>query len=116
LYCGWTRLDSWPNAIDARLEVGGNRGVVAVRAHDDGGLIVTEKERRFVDAMEAPRVQGILGGVLYTTVRHFYHCLSSSGEFAIALEEAISAVAVAEAINRSVESGRVETVQLVSVS
>lgn len=104
IYCGWTRLDSWPNPIDAMLEVGGTEGVVAVRVHDDGGLIANRERRVFVDAASIRIVRGEIGGHTYHTVRHFFRSLATSQDFAISLEEAISAVSVAEAINRSVES------------
>ena len=51
LYCGWTRLDTWPNAVDSRFEIGGTEGTVAIRVFDDGGLIVTAQEYRLVDSL-----------------------------------------------------------------
>jgi predicted dehydrogenase len=110
LYCGWTRLDTWPNAVDSRFEIGGTEGTVAVRVYDDGGMVATAKEYRLVDALNARLVRGSVGGNLFDTVRHFYSCLASSTPFTVTLNDAISAVAVADAVNRSVASGSTEEV------
>ncbi|MGD0943934.1 MAG: Gfo/Idh/MocA family oxidoreductase [Acidimicrobiales bacterium] len=111
LYSGWTRPDPWPNPVDSYFEVGGTEGMARVRVYDDGGLIVAGKEHRYVDALNARTTWGRVGGSLFESVRHFYTCLATSAEFAIGVQEAISAVAVAEAINRSVASGRPEPVE-----
>lgn len=111
---GWTRRDDDPVAIDGRLEVFGTEGTVEVDVRDHGVRVFGEEGLRVPDGLHWPAVQGRIRGDLAAEVGHFVRAVRHDEEFVVSVGEAMRAVAVNDAILRSVDSGRPEEVEPVA--
>jgi predicted dehydrogenase len=77
----------------------------------DHGLQINSGTRfTLPDGNHWPEVNGLIRGDLAAEVRHFCHALRTDTDFVISVEEAMSNVAVNDAILRSTESGIPEAV------
>jgi predicted dehydrogenase len=115
LFNGWTRTNIDPIGIDGRLEVHGTDGVVEIDVRDHGLKIYGPSGLALPDALHWPEVNGRIRGDLAAEVSHFAHAVQEGTPFVLSVAEAMRAVAVNDAILRSVESGRPEDVELVAV-
>lgn len=115
LFNGWTRTEDNPVGIDGRLEVFGTDGVVEVDVRDHGLRVHGRGGLQVPDALHWPDVQGRIRGDLAAEVGHFLRALAQDAPFVISVEEAMRAVAVNDAILRSVTSGKPEDVEPVTV-
>lgn len=113
LHFGWTVPPQMPSAINARLEVYGTEGVVKLDVHDHGLQVVAPSGVEFPDGLHWPEVNGLIAGDLAAEVLHFVTCVRDDKEFVVPVSDAMRAVAVNDAILRSVESGKPETVEAV---
>jgi predicted dehydrogenase len=111
LFAGWTRREDDPVEIDGRLEVYGTEGSVEVDVRDHGVRVFGRRGLELPDALHWPEVNGRLRGDLPAEVRHFVSAVREDRPFLVSVEEAMRAVAVNDAILRSVESGRPEVVE-----
>lgn len=101
----WSNPDGLPSSLDARLEVLGTVGRVdVVVAHRDV-TITTGGRAQGIDVAYGPQVQGQLDGALRTQLEHFAWCVKEGREAAVSNEDARMAVAIAEAIHRSLDTG-----------
>lgn len=113
LFNGWTRPLTDPVGIDGRLEVFGTDGTVEVDVRDHGLSVYGGDGLLLPDALHWPEVNGRTRGDLAAEVRHFVHAVARDEPFVISVAEAMRAVAVNDAILRSVESGVPEDVEAV---
>ncbi len=114
LFNGWTRTENDPVGIDGRLEVFGTEGSVEVDVRDHGLRVFGKGGLQVPDALHWPEVNGRIRGDLAAEVRHFVAALENDQPFVITVEEAMRAVALNDAILRSVESGQPEDVEAVT--
>jgi predicted dehydrogenase len=112
---GWTRREDDPVGIDCRLEVFGTEGTVEVDVRDHGVRVFGGEGLQVPDGLHWPAVQGRIRGDLAAEVGHFVRAVRHDEEFLVSVGEALRAVAVNDAILRSVESGRPEEVEPVAV-
>jgi predicted dehydrogenase len=110
LFNGWTRCEDGPVQIDGRLEAFGTAGTVEIDVRDHGLRLSTTAGYRTPDGLHWPTVNGLIVGDLAAEIAHFAHAVSTGAPFVVPLDAAVRAVAVNDAILRSVASGRAEAV------
>ncbi len=115
LYAGWTLRDDTPSPVNARTTIVGAEGAIeidvrdhGIRVHDGGGY-------QLPDALHWPEARGRLVGDLLEEVRHFALAIERGEPFVLSVDEALRAVAVNDAILRSVASGQPEEVEAWSI-
>ncbi len=102
----WVVPEGQPNTLDARIEVVGTKGRVAVRVGDNEPLEVSEAERSWrPDIAYGPIIGGQQGGALKYQLEHFARCIMEDQEFLISAQDAKAAVVLAAAIHQSLETG-----------
>ncbi len=114
LFNGWTRTLDDPASMDGRLEVFGTEGRVEVDSRVFGVDVHRRDGKHAADTFHWPRVRGEIRGNLVTQLEHFVRAVGDERPFAVSVEEAMRAVALNDAILRSVESGRREEVEQVA--
>ena len=110
LYFGWSLPSDIPTGIWARTEVVGTKGVIDLDVRDHGLRVLSSGAWSLPDGLHWPTVNGRIMGDLYEELRHFVQAVREDKPFVITLPEALRAVAVNDAIRRSVASGQPETV------
>lgn len=111
LQFGWTIPDSMPARLNARLDVIGTEGVVQLDVHDHGLHLIDTDGVSFPDGLHYPEVHGRIAGDLAAEILHFVTSVREGNPFVISSREAMQAVAVNDAILRSVNSGQPENVE-----
>lgn len=107
---GWSMPAGAPSAINARLDVIGTHGEIQVNTREDGLRIFDGSNFVLPDGMHWPEVNGRLGGDLVREVTHFVTTVREGADFVVSVNEAMNAVAVNDALLRSVETGCPENV------
>jgi predicted dehydrogenase len=115
LQFGWSMPSYMPHHFYSRLEVVGTDGVIRVDVSGDNIEINNPSGTYLPDASAWPEVNGRLSGLLPNEVSHFVRSVRDGEDFAISVPEAMRAVAVNDAILRSVRSGKPEDVEEVVV-
>jgi predicted dehydrogenase len=110
LYAGWTLLPDTPSPVNARTSVVGTDGAVEIDVRDHGLRIHSSEGWQLPDALHWPEANGRTTGDLAEQLRHFAVAVMRDEPFVMDVDDAISAVAVNDAILRAVRSGRVEDV------
>jgi len=106
LETSWVLPEGQPNTLDARLEVVGTEGRVAVRVGDSEPLEVSGPDRSWrPDIAYGPVVYDQQAGAIRHQLEHFARCIRDEQEFIITPEDARAAVVLADAIHRSLETG-----------
>lgn len=101
----WVVPEGQPNTLDARLEVVGTEGRIAVRAGDSEPLELSGPERSWrPDIAYGPVVCDQQAGAIRSQLEHFARCILDEQDFIISPEDAKAAVVLAEAIHRSLET------------
>ena len=113
LFNGWSRPDHGPFVIDGRFELVGTEGTLEIDVRDHGLRILGPDGYRIPDGLHWPEVNGHIVGDLAAEVDHFLSCIASDAPFTQSIEEAMGAVAVNDAILRSVASGNPEAVEII---
>jgi myo-inositol 2-dehydrogenase/D-chiro-inositol 1-dehydrogenase len=111
LYCGWTLPNDIPTGVWARTEVVGTEGIIDLDVRDHGLRIHSSGAWTLPDGLHWPEVNGRIMGDLHEEVRHFVEAVRTDKPFAMSVAEAGRAVAVNDAILRSIASGQPETVE-----
>ena len=111
LYAGWTLRDDTPAPVNARTMVVGSEGAIEIDVRDHGIRVHDRDGYRQPDALHWPEANGRLLGDLLEEVRHFAVAIARDEPFRMSVDEALRAVAVNDAILRSVESGQPEEVE-----
>ncbi len=102
----WVVPEGQPNTLDARLEVVGTKGRVAVRVGDNEPLEVSDSSRSWrPDIAYGPVWAGRQEGALRKQLEHFATCVRQDREFVISPQDAKAAVVLAGAIHESLETG-----------
>ncbi len=101
----WVVPEGVPNTLDARLEVVGTVGRVAVRVGDESCDISSRERSRRPDIAYGPEMWGLQGGALRTQLEHFADCVLHDRQPAVSNADARAAVEVAEAIHESLATG-----------
>ena len=83
----------------------------ALDVRDHGLRVLSRGAWSLPDGLHWPTVNGHITGDLFEEIRHFAKAVREDRPFVISVEEAMRAVAVNDAILRSVESGVAETVE-----
>ena len=94
-----------PNTLDARLEVVGTTGRVAVRAGDESCEIASDARASRPDIAYGPEMLDRQMGALRTQLEHFADCVISDREPFVPNADARAAVGVAAAIHESLATG-----------
>lgn len=102
----WVIPEGVPNTLDARLEIVGTRGRVAVRVGDESLDIAGLDRARRPDIAYGPVMLDQQHGALRTQLEHFASCVVHNTEPLVSNADARAAVAVADAIHRSLASGQ----------
>lgn len=111
LYAGWTLRDDTPAPVNARTMVVGSEGAIEIDVRDHGMRVHDRDGYRQPDALHWPEANGRLLGDLLEEVRHFAVSIARDEPFLMSVDEALRAVAVNDAILRSVASGQPEEVE-----
>jgi myo-inositol 2-dehydrogenase/D-chiro-inositol 1-dehydrogenase len=111
LYCGWTLPNDVPTGIWARTEVIGTQGIIDLDVRDHGLRIQSKGAWSLPDGLHWPEANGRIMGDLHEEIRHFVEAVQKDKPFVMTVGEALRAVAVNDAILRSVASGRPERVE-----
>ncbi len=114
LYAGWTLRDDTPSPVNARTLVVGSEGSLEIDVRDHGLRLHDASGYRLPDALHWPEYNGRLAGDLAEELRHFATAVAESTPFAVSVDDALRAVAVNDAILRSVASGAPETVEAIA--
>lgn len=113
LFFGWSRPDAGPFSIDGRFEIIGTEGTIEVDVRDHGFKIFGPDGYKIPDGQHWPEVNGHINGDLQAEVGHFLTAVHSGAPFVMRPDEAVRAVAVNDAILKSVESGEPQDVAAV---
>lgn len=111
LHFGWSLPSEAPTGIWARTEVIGTKGQIDLDVRDHGLRVLSGGAWKLPDGLHWPVVNGRVTGDLHEEVRHFVQAVREGAPFIISVAEAIRAVAVNDAIWRSVQSGQPEAVE-----
>lgn len=101
----WAIPDSQPNSLDARLEVVGTKGRVAVRVGSDEVEITGQNGATRPDYTYGPIIHDRQYGALRTQLEHFARCVVSEETFLISPADARAAVELCAAIHKSLKTG-----------
>ncbi len=102
----WAVPEGVPNTLDARLEVVGTEGRVAVRVGGESCDVAGPTRSRQPDTAYGPVMLDLQYGALRTQLEHFLDCVLSDKQPAVSNADARAAVVVAEAIHQSLASGQ----------
>ena len=114
LQFGWTLPNNFPSGINARLEVVGTMGTVAVDTHDHGLRVVGAAGMTLPDRLHWPETNQRIAGDLADEVNHFVASVCNDQDFLVPVADAVRNVAVSDAIIRSIKSNASEPVELVA--
>ena len=111
LQYSWALPPTSVTKLDARLEVIGTDGMAIVGAyHGQAVFIADHHEHLAPDMHHGPRLAGEVGGDVREEIGAFLAAILSGSPSPVAPADAVSAVRVAEAIERSVATGREVTI------
>ena len=103
----WILPSYFGSGLDARLELVGTQGRMEVHGLDQGLRVADAEAIQFPDtARWVEYDDGSAGGILTAEIGHFVRCIVEGIAPAIPVEDAVSAVKVAAAIERSIAEQR----------
>jgi myo-inositol 2-dehydrogenase/D-chiro-inositol 1-dehydrogenase len=111
LYFGWSLPSNIATGIWARTEVIGTEGIVDLDVRDHGLRVLSSGVWSLPDGLHWPTVNDRITGDLQEEIRHFTTAVRDDKPFVMSVPEAMRAVAVNDAILRSVASGQPEAVE-----
>lgn len=104
----WALPDSTPFAIDARMEIIGDKGALYIDCGNAGLTINDAKGMHKPDTVYWPNLYGRSGGVLRSELNYFIECIQTGRKpDVITLVESKAAVVAMHAAEQSAESGKV---------
>lgn len=107
---GWSLPPTAPSGILASLEIMGTAGMLSLDASEPGVRVSGSTRTDYPDGMLWPIIGGRITGDLAAETDHFLRSVLKDSEFVISLDDAASAVAVNDAVLRSLASGGWEEV------
>lgn len=102
----WVIPEGSPNSLDARLEVVGSEGRVAAIVGCEGFEQQSQERAQRPDVIYWTEMHERAHGGLQRQLEHFAQCVAENREPVISPQHARSAVEVAAAIHRSLETGQ----------
>jgi UDP-N-acetylglucosamine 3-dehydrogenase len=107
----WIYPDSYPTLVDAVAEVTGSEGKIVLDFRNQGGISYGKNRIEFFENSYWPEYNGYLTGDLHQEIEYFLHVIKDDLEVPVTGEDGRKAVAVAEAIVKSLSSGGPEKVR-----
>jgi UDP-N-acetylglucosamine 3-dehydrogenase len=105
--CSWVLPRYFGSGLDAAMAIVGTEGRAEVHGLDQGLRIADRNALQFPDTMRwVEHEDGSAGGFLAAEVAHFIRCVRNGTGPAVAVEDAVAAVRVAAAIERSLAEKR----------
>lgn len=102
----WSLPENVPTVIDARLEIVGTAGMLAIDCSQTGLSILNQAGLKMRDTDYWPEQHGAVSGALRDELSYFAECIRSQRRPAVITpREAARAVAVIEVAERSAETG-----------
>lgn len=105
LQFGWTLPANAAAGLQAGLRLVGTKGLIEVAETDAGVFAVTPSGAAFADTRYWPTADGWTGGSLRAEVDHFLVATHSGSPYLVPVADALSAVAVNDAIRRALAEG-----------
>ncbi len=102
----WAIPEGVPNTLDARLEVVGTAGRVAVRVGDESLEVAGHDRARRPDIAYGPVVCDLQHGALRTQLEHFADCVRTGRPPLITPTDARAAVELCVAVHQSLDTGQ----------
>jgi UDP-N-acetylglucosamine 3-dehydrogenase len=106
----WAMPAVSPTQLDDRMEIVGKRGVIHLDSCDRGIQIVSEAGSVNPDSRYWPEINEEVGGTLLEELTSFVACVEDGRRPIVGAREALAALAVVDAIGRSLAEGREVTV------
>ncbi|MCP4385304.1 MAG: hypothetical protein GY798_28485 [Hyphomicrobiales bacterium] len=110
LHYSWVLPENMPAGLYATFEITGSKGVAMVDVQHQSLSVFTESRYRQPDTAHWPQLNGQIVGDLTQEIRDFAQAIREDSDFVMPLEDAVRAVAVIDAIEKSVHSGAIEKV------
>ena len=107
----WIYPDTYPTLVDAVTEVTGTKGKIVLDFRNQGGISYTESGVEYFENSYWPEIYGLVSGDLHHELEIFLHCIIHDIEVPVSGEDGRKAVAAAQAIVASLESGKSEIVK-----
>ena len=101
----WVVPAGVPNSLDAKMELVGTEGRVAVRLGDESCEVASVERAERPDVTYGPIIGGLQHGALRTQLEHFASCVRTGQPPLVTPADARAAVVVAEAIHKSLATG-----------
>lgn len=103
----WILPPHYPSAIDAVFEVVGEKGIGEIQVLDQGLRMITQDlPYHFPDTLHWPEIDGKIEGDLRKEIEAFLKCVLDDDQVPVTIPEALEAVKVALALERSYREGR----------
>lgn len=101
----WVLPENSPGSIDDKVEIVGTRGAAYIDSCDRGINLVCTEKIDYPDSRHWPEINGEIGGALYEELTHFVNCAVKNTKPIIGAKEAVKALEVVDAIERSIKGG-----------
>ena len=102
----WVLPENSPASIDDKVEIVGTNGALYIDSCDRGINLVSNRKISYPDSRHWPEINGEPGGALYEELTGFINCIVKNRKPIIGACEAVGALEVVDAIERSIQSGR----------
>jgi len=102
----WILPANSPFELDDRMEIVGTKGALYLDGICRGLDIVSQNKVTRPDTVAWPEVNGVVGGSIFEELTAFVNCVISNQKPLIGAREALEALVVADAIDRSIKEGR----------
>lgn len=102
---GWILPPGWPSGREQRFELDGTAGRLNVLGTYEGLALGDLRGTRFPDTTAWPELGGSIAGSLARELDHFLRCVRLGTTPEVTAEDGYQAVRIAEAVDRSAESG-----------
>jgi len=101
----WVLPENSPSSIDDKVEIVGTKGAAYIDSCDRGVNIVTAGKIEYPDSRHWPEVNGEIGGALYEELTSFINCVVKGRKPVIGACDAVKALEVVDAIEKSIKDG-----------
>ena len=105
LEISWALPTTVASGLNSEFDLYGTDGAINVSVADQGVQITTGRGLEFLDTVLGPELDGRLTGVVPAQFHHFTQVIAEELQQVITIDEAVSAVAVLDAIAESLRTG-----------
>jgi predicted dehydrogenase len=102
----WILPSNSPTELDDRMEIVGTLGALYLSSCDEGVHIVAKDKVHFPDSIHWPEINGEVGGTIYEELTSFVNCIIRETKPLVGASEALLALEVVDAIERSLLEDR----------